>query len=1021
MASVAPDPSQICTLPVSTGLTSYLVVWKCYACVKCSVCQATSDTNSEWGPGFEHCSRCFHLLLYGKLCVCCKYEVDPQEGAHCEVCHVPSHYSCSPALKTRRRCSACTSRSVSTKLKQAVLACIVHDKHKEFLFLPPSGHVQYWSVIQGGGTSLTELKKGVESGDITDAAGFLNRINRMTSDAMTCHMPNSTIWKHANDLEQFAVLLLGKLFPESPPNQVAAEEVNPRTWTTNASMALGARMARLGTPVTDSRVATTLKSRIDAFTALHRPQTPFHPAGFVMPGFDGLSRVMPGMGYVPAGFPPMGACLGWGTANWGWDAAHMSWPSPPVPTRTFVKDSHPFNLPPTSTPHPPCHSKAVEPCQRSYSLVCVCCGAQVPAQSFVDLRDIADIPEVESLPFVCKDCRGSSPPVQKVVSPLLCSLGVIRLALLLQRLTLQQTSLAWLTVLVECSPFHFLSRLSTSEVPYRELFSIPHTEDGALRGEYVRRLHMEPSVDALLSQESSSFSGLHAYHNAKMELERLVAELNRCRFNVLLGLHRRTLPPRQLNVNIDAIGALKAWTPTPEVSVRVPPYYASTGTCAVCGEAGRLVVGEHLECYLQSRRQFIRGPFLVVTEETSWTPRPLTSPQTSAIPTFLPLASEQFPVVEAALTALSDGSEAARVLPALLWKPDLPIDLPNGLTVVSIGDLPVKMCGVVVCCPLVVRRCPPSGKPCTVAGLPPDIDVLELRVDKAEVSCTSFRGQKTVKLTFSSLTNCSNALEAFSKMVYDGEKIGTSLDPLALLEELWIPSTLVGLVIRKLTSTDTLQAALRSFRSDLVRSSSPKGMHGASLLPGTGSPMYRERARTRQRRLLEKCLQASPADLQSSSWLEARVVVGLSEIHGLGLFTQTPISKDEPIIEYVGELIRGSTSDVRESWLSLESVDASCYMFRLDDEWVVDATLQGNRARFINHSCSPNSLSLVTTVSQSQGKRIVIFAKEDIAAGTEITYDYQVGFEDASTHSLVSKPKQTRSSATARHLTAKDG
>ena len=978
-------------------------MWKCYSCVKCSVCQATSATNSEWGPGFEHCSRCFHLLLNGRLCASCNYEVDPREGSHCEVCHIPSHYGCSAALKTRRRCSACASRSASTKLKQAVLACIVHDVHKEFLFLPPSGHVQYWSVIQGGGTSLTELKKGVEYGEITDSTGFLNRINRMTSDAMTCHMPNSAIWKHANDLQQFAVRLLGKLFPESPPNQVAAEEVNLRTWTANADISLGVRMAWIGAPVADTRIATTLRSRLDAFTALHRPQTPhpFHPAGFMMSGCDGLSRIMPGMGCVPApgrlpvGYPPVGACLGWGTANWGWDA-HIPW-RPPVPTRTFAEDSHPFYLPPTGTRQPTdlsgvkaAATSAVEPCQHSYSLVCVCCGAEVPAHSFADLRDIAHIPEVETLPFACVDCRGSSPPVQQVVSPLLSSLGVIRLALLLQRLTLQQTGIAWLTALVECSPFNFLRRLSLSEVPYRELFSIQPTEDEALHGEYIRRLDKEPSVDALLAHEASSFSNLHACHNAKLQLERLVAEISRCRFNVLVRLQRQNLPPRQLAVNVAAIEALKVWTPpTPQVPARVPSCYTSTGTCNACGVAGRLVVGEHLECYIQSRRQFITGPFLVVTEETSWTPRTLT-PKTSAIPTFLPLASEQFPLVEAGLTALSDES-AARILPALLWKPDLPQDLPNGLTVVSIGDLPVKIGGVAVCCPLVVRRRLPPGELSPVARLPPDLDFLELHVDKAEVSCTSFKGQETVKITFTSLTNCSIALEAFCQMVYDGEKIGASPDPMALLEEVWIPSTLVGLVIRKLASKDALQAALRRFRPDPVRSSSLGGMHGASLLPDAGSPIYRARAKTRQRQLLEKCLQASPADVQCSSWLEARVVVGLSAIHGLGLFAQTPILKDEPIIEYVGELIRGAISDVRESWLSLESVDASCYMFRLDDEWVVDATLKGNRARFINHSCSPNSLSLVTTVSQSQGKRIVIFAKEDIAAGTEITYDYQVG------------------------------
>lgn len=36
-----------------------------------------------------------------------------------------------------------------------------------------------------------------------------------------------------------------------------------------------------------------------------------------------------------------------------------------------------------------------------------------------------------------------------------------------------------------------------------------------------------------------------------------------------------------------------------------------------------------------------------------------------------------------------------------------------------------------------------------------------------------------------------------------------------------------------------------------------------------------------------------------------------------------------------------------------------CYMFRLDEHYVVDATLRGNTARFINHSCNPNCVCKV--------------------------------------------------------------
>lgn len=55
------------------------------------------------------------------------------------------------------------------------------------------------------------------------------------------------------------------------------------------------------------------------------------------------------------------------------------------------------------------------------------------------------------------------------------------------------------------------------------------------------------------------------------------------------------------------------------------------------------------------------------------------------------------------------------------------------------------------------------------------------------------------------------------------------------------------------------------------------------------------------------------------------------------------------MIEYAGELIRATLTDKREKYY--ESKGIGCYMFRIDDNFVVDATMRGNAARFINHSC----------------------------------------------------------------------
>lgn len=57
-------------------------------------------------------------------------------------------------------------------------------------------------------------------------------------------------------------------------------------------------------------------------------------------------------------------------------------------------------------------------------------------------------------------------------------------------------------------------------------------------------------------------------------------------------------------------------------------------------------------------------------------------------------------------------------------------------------------------------------------------------------------------------------------------------------------------------------------------------------------------------------------------------------------------------------------------------------MFRLDEERVVDATLSGGLARYINHSCNPNCVAEIVEVDRDL--RIIIFAKRRIQRGEEV-------------------------------------
>ncbi|CAL8297980.1 unnamed protein product [Lota lota] len=115
-----------------------------------------------------------------------------------------------------------------------------------------------------------------------------------------------------------------------------------------------------------------------------------------------------------------------------------------------------------------------------------------------------------------------------------------------------------------------------------------------------------------------------------------------------------------------------------------------------------------------------------------------------------------------------------------------------------------------------------------------------------------------------------------------------------------------------------------------------------------------------------------------------------SEIHGRGLFCKRNIEAGEMVIEYAGNVIRAVLTDKREKYYDSKGI--GCYMFRIDDFDVVDATMHGNAARFINHSCEPNCHSRVINVDGH--KHIVILALRKIYRGEELTYDYKFPIED---------------------------
>src|SRR6185369_11679448 len=127
---------------------------------------------------------------------------------------------------------------------------------------------------------------------------------------------------------------------------------------------------------------------------------------------------------------------------------------------------------------------------------------------------------------------------------------------------------------------------------------------------------------------------------------------------------------------------------------------------------------------------------------------------------------------------------------------------------------------------------------------------------------------------------------------------------------------------------------------------------------------------------------AQETDLTTSDLIEVR----RSGVHGLGVFAAKRIPKGTRIIEYVGERVSHDEADRR--YEEKDANDSHTFLFIVDSKTVIDAGVDGNDARFFNHSCDPNCESTV------EKRRVYIEAIRDIEAGDELTYDYQLHRED---------------------------
>ena len=105
-----------------------------------------------------------------------------------------------------------------------------------------------------------------------------------------------------------------------------------------------------------------------------------------------------------------------------------------------------------------------------------------------------------------------------------------------------------------------------------------------------------------------------------------------------------------------------------------------------------------------------------------------------------------------------------------------------------------------------------------------------------------------------------------------------------------------------------------------------------------------------------------------------------SPMQGLGAFATHRIPAGTRLVEYAGERLSPAAAEAR--YPDVPGERHHTFLFAIDDEVVIDAAVDGNDARWINHSCAPNCDAVI------ESQRIWIETIRDVEPGEELAYDY---------------------------------
>ncbi|KAF4042516.1 SET domain-containing protein [Phytophthora infestans] len=115
-----------------------------------------------------------------------------------------------------------------------------------------------------------------------------------------------------------------------------------------------------------------------------------------------------------------------------------------------------------------------------------------------------------------------------------------------------------------------------------------------------------------------------------------------------------------------------------------------------------------------------------------------------------------------------------------------------------------------------------------------------------------------------------------------------------------------------------------------------------------------------------------------------KIGVSASETHGWGAYAMESVKQGEFLYEYTGSLLSQDEAERRGNVYDKTTIS---FLFDLTEDSVVDATRKGNKSKFANHdSDAPKCFARIMLVNGDH--RIGIYAKQDIATGDELFFDY---------------------------------